>query len=367
MSEKKLIKDRINNLIKRNLVLKKKLNYNLNKKLLDNINSKLEQPNIWHNTRYAQSLNKKSTTLTSTVLNIDNLSSSIEELSYLFDLAIEFNDIETMNEVINEINQLDNKIELLEYKSMFSYPNDHYDCYLDIQSGSGGIESQDWAGMLMRMYLRWAGNKGFKTEMIAESVGDIAGIKSATVKIIGKYAFGWLRTESGIHRLVRKSPFDSGGKRHTSFSSVFIYPDINKDINIEFNLSELRIDVYRASGAGGQHVNRTESAVRITHIPTGIVTQCQTDRSQHKNKEQAIKQMKAKLYALEQKKMADKKKIIEEKKSDIGWGRQIRSYVLDDSRVKDLRTGITTSNVQWVLDGNIDIFIEASLKSEKIR
>jgi len=276
---------------------------------------------------------------------------------------VEADDEETFEETIAELDVLTTKLELLEFRRMFSGEYDSADCYLDIQAGSGGTEAQDWASMLLRMYLRWAESKGFKTEVIEESDGDVAGLKSATIKIIGDYAFGWLRTETGVHRLVRKSPFDSGGRRHTSFSSVFIYPEVDDDIDIEINPADLRIDVYRASGAGGQHVNKTESAVRITHMPTNIVVQCQNDRSQHKNKDQAMKQLKAKLYEYEmQKKNADKQQM-EDNKSDIGWGSQIRSYVLDDSRIKDLRTSVETRNTQAVLDGDLDKFIEASLKA----
>ncbi|BEM88880.1 peptide chain release factor 2 [Serratia marcescens] len=276
---------------------------------------------------------------------------------------MEADDEETFNEAVAELDQLIAKLELLEFRRMFSGEYDSADCYLDIQAGSGGTEAQDWASMLLRMYLRWAEAKGFKTEVIEESDGDVAGLKSATIKIIGDYAFGWLRTETGVHRLVRKSPFDSGGRRHTSFSSVFIYPEVDDDIDIDINPADLRIDVYRASGAGGQHVNKTESAVRITHLPTNIVVQCQNDRSQHKNKDQAFKQLRAKLYEFEmQKKNADKQ-AMEDNKSDIGWGSQIRSYVLDDSRIKDLRTNVETRNTQAVLDGDLDKFIEASLKA----
>ncbi len=276
---------------------------------------------------------------------------------------MEADDEETFNEAVIELDQLSAKLEQLEFRRMFSGEYDSADCYLDIQAGSGGTEAQDWASMLLRMYLRWAEAKGFKTEVIEESDGDVAGLKSATIKIIGDYAFGWLRTETGVHRLVRKSPFDSGGRRHTSFSSVFIYPEVEDDIDIEIDPADLRIDVYRASGAGGQHVNKTESAVRITHLPTNIVVQCQNDRSQHKNKDQAFKQLRAKLYEFEmQKKNADKQ-MMEDNKSDIGWGSQIRSYVLDDSRIKDLRTNVETRNTQAVLDGDLDKFIEASLKA----
>ena len=246
---------------------------------------------------------------------------------------------------------------------MFSGPNDANDGYLDIQSGSGGTEAQDWANMLLRMYLRWGEAHGFKTELIELSDGDVAGIKSATIRFGGEYAFGWLRTETGVHRLVRKSPFDSGSRRHTSFASAFAYPEVSDDIEIEINPADLRIDTYRASGAGGQHVNRTDSAVRITHLPTNIVVQCQNDRSQHKNKDQAFKQLKAKLYEYELQKQNAEKQALEDGKSDIGWGSQIRSYVLDDSRIKDLRTGVETRNTQAVLDGDLDKFIEASLKS----
>jgi len=271
--------------------------------------------------------------------------------------------LELANEAVAELDTLMGKLDQLEFRRMFSGEYDSANCYLDIQAGSGGTEAQDWASMLLRMYLRWAESKGFATEIIEESDGDVAGTKSATIKISGDYAFGWLRTETGVHRLVRKSPFDSGGRRHTSFSSVFVYPEVDDDIDIEINPADLRIDVYRASGAGGQHVNKTESAVRITHLPTNIVVQCQNDRSQHKNKDQAMKQLRAKLYEYEmQKKNADKQQL-EDSKSDIGWGSQIRSYVLDDSRIKDLRTGVETRNTQAVLDGDLDKFIEASLKA----
>ncbi len=251
----------------------------------------------------------------------------------------------------------------LEFRRMFAGEMDPNNAFVDIQSGSGGTEAQDWAEMLLRMYLRWGERRGFKTELMEVSPGEVAGIKSATIKFDGDYAFGWLRTEIGVHRLVRKSPFDSGNRRHTSFASVFVSPEIDDSIEIDINPADLRIDVYRASGAGGQHVNRTESAVRITHLPTNTVTQCQNDRSQHKNKDQAMKQLKAKLYELEMQKRQATQQALEETKSDIGWGSQIRSYVLDQSRIKDLRTGVETANTQAVLDGNLDPFIEASLKS----
>ncbi len=297
------------------------------------------------------------------MLTIQQLERQLADVNGLLDLAVEENDEATFNEVLAELKAVENNLTQLEFRRMFSGEYDSANCYLDLQAGSGGTEAQDWANMLLRMYLRWADAKGFQTEIIDSSDGDVAGLKSATIKIIGDYAFGWLRTETGVHRLVRKSPFDSGGRRHTSFSSAFVYPEIDDKVNIEINPADLRIDVYRASGAGGQHVNKTESAVRITHIPTNIVTQCQNDRSQHKNKDQAMQQLKAKLYEFEmQKKNADKQ-LQEDNKSDIGWGSQIRSYVLDDARIKDLRTNVETRNTQAVLDGDLDKFIEASLKA----
>ncbi len=294
---------------------------------------------------------------------INQIKQVLEDISSLLELAEEEENEEIFNYTISEVDALEYKIAKLRFQRIFSGEYDSSDCYLDIQSGSGGIEAQDWASILLRMYLRWAESKGFKTEVIEESKGEVAGLKSATIKIIGDYAFGWLRTETGVHRLVRKSPFNSGGRRHTSFSSAFVYPEVDKDIDIEINQADLRIDVYRSSGAGGQHVNRTESAVRITHIPTNTVTQCQNSRSQHKNKDQAIKQLKAKLYNFEMQKKKFEKRAMEDKKSDIAWGNQIRSYILDDSRIKDLRTGVETRNIQAVLDGDLNRFIEASLKA----
>jgi peptide chain release factor 2 len=278
-------------------------------------------------------------------------------------MAVEEDDEETVDTVAADLEQYEAKVAGLEFQRMFSGEMDANNAFLDIQSGSGGTEAQDWASIIERMYLRWGEAKGFKTELIEESPGDVAGIKSATIKFEGPYAFGWLRTETGVHRLVRKSPFDSGNRRHTSFASVFVSPEIDDDIEIDINPADLRIDVYRASGAGGQHVNRTESAVRITHNPTNTVVQCQSDRSQHKNKDTAMKQLKAKLYELEMLKRNEGQQAVEDSKSDIGWGSQIRSYVLDQSRIKDLRTNVETGNTQAVLDGALDQFIEASLKS----
>ena len=277
-------------------------------------------------------------------------------------MAVDEDDEDTVNEVVADLEGFEKIVAGLEFRRMFSGEMDINSAYLDIQSGAGGTEAQDWSEMILRMYLRWAEARGFKAEVIEASAGEVAGIKSATVHVVGEYAYGWLRTETGVHRLVRKSPFDSGARRHTSFSSVFVSPEVDDDIEIEIDPSDLRIDVYRASGAGGQHVNRTESAVRITHLPTNTVVQCQNDRSQHKNKAQAMNQLKAKLYELEMHERRAAASIVEDSKADVGWGSQIRNYVLDQSRIKDLRTGIETGNTQAVLDGGLDSFIEASLK-----
>jgi peptide chain release factor 2 len=296
------------------------------------------------------------------VLVLQRLSSGLADADELLELAADENDEETVAELVNDLDQHEQQIDSLEFRRMFSGELDANNAFLDIQSGAGGTEAQDWAEMLLRMYLRWAEAHEFDSEIIEASAGEVAGLKSATVRICGEYAYGWLRTETGVHRLVRKSPFDSGNRRHTSFASVFVSPEVDDDIDIEIDPSDLRIDVYRASGAGGQHVNRTESAVRITHLPTNIVVQCQNDRSQHKNKATAMKQLKAKLYELELQNRRAKASEVEDSKADVGWGSQIRSYVLDQSRIKDLRTGVETGNTQAVLDGSLDSFIEASLK-----
>ena len=296
------------------------------------------------------------------VLTIDNLVAGIGDTQDLLDMVVEENDAEALQEVNSEIDSLNGQLEQLEFRRMFSGKMDPNHAFLDIQSGSGGTEAQDWAEMLLRMYLRWGESKGFKTELIEASAGDVAGIKSATIQFQGEYAFGWLRTETGVHRLVRKSPFDSGSRRHTSFASVFVSPEVDDNIEVEINPADVRTDTYRASGAGGQHVNKTDSAVRLTHEPSGVVAQCQSERSQHQNRDKAWKMLKAKLYELEIQKLNEEKQEVEDSKADIGWGSQIRSYVLDDQRIKDLRTGVQTSNCQNVLDGDIDRFIEASLK-----
>ncbi len=293
---------------------------------------------------------------------LDQLTTGLADADELLAMAVEEDDEDTVNEVISDLDNHEKIVAGLEFRRMFSGEMDTNNAYLDIQSGAGGTEAQDWSEMILRMYLRWAEARGFKADVIEASAGEVAGIKSATVHIVGEYAYGWLRTETGVHRLVRKSPFDSGARRHTSFASVFVSPEVDDNIEIEVDPSDLRIDVYRASGAGGQHVNRTESAVRITHLPTNTVVQCQNDRSQHKNKATAMKQLKAKLYELEMQERRAAASIVEDSKADVGWGSQIRNYVLDQSRIKDLRTGVETGNTQAVLDGGLDAFIEASLK-----
>lgn len=337
--------------------------YDVKVERLEEVLRELENPEVWNNPKYAQTLGKEKVFLEQVVHTISTLEQGSQDVEGLVQLALEAEDQETFDEAQQELEGLIVLLEKLEFRRMFSGPNDTNDGYIDIQSGSGGTEAQDWANMLLRMYLRWGEAQGFKTELIEVSDGDVAGIKSATIRFVGEYAYGWLRTETGVHRLVRKSPFDSGSRRHTSFASAFAYPEVDDDIDIEINPAELRIDTYRASGAGGQHVNRTDSAVRITHLPSNTVVQCQNDRSQHKNKDQAMKQLKAKLHELEVKKQNEEKQTMEDNKSDIGWGSQIRSYVLDDSRIKDLRTGVESHNTQAVLDGDLNKFIIASLKS----
>ena len=317
---------------------------------------------MWNEPDRAQALGQERARLEQIVVVLDELTSGLHDAGELLDLAVEEDDSATVDEDVADLGAFEKRLASLEFRRMFSGEMDPNNAYVDIQSGAGGTEAQDWAEMILRMYLRWAEAHGFKAEVIEASAGEVAGIKSATVHVIGDYAYGWLRTETGVHRLVRKSPFDSGNRRHTSFASVFVSPEVDDDIDIEIDPSDLRIDVYRASGAGGQHVNRTESAVRITHLPTNIVVQCQNDRSQHKNKAQAMNQLKAKLYELELQNRRAEASVVEETKADVGWGSQIRSYVLDQSRIKDLRTGVETGNTQAVLDGGLDNFIEASLK-----
>ncbi len=318
---------------------------------------------MWSEPDRAQALGRERAALETVVFTLVELRDGLTDARDLLEMALEEEDEETVDALVADLQAFDVQVADLEFRRMFSGEMDANNAFVDIQAGSGGTEAQDWSEMLLRMYLRWGEHRGFKTELMEVSAGDVAGIKSATIRFVGDYAFGWLRTEIGVHRLVRKSPFDSGNRRHTSFAALFVSPEVDDTIEIDINPADLRIDVYRASGAGGQHVNKTESAVRITHNPTGVVVQCQNDRSQHKNKDQAMKQLKAKLYELEMQKRSEGQQALEKTKSDIGWGSQIRSYVLDQSRIKDLRTGVETGNTQAVLDGGLDLFIEASLKS----
>ena len=322
----------------------------------------LAEPSVWDDPEKAQALGRERASLETVVSTIETLDAGCDDASDLLDLAVEENDQDTANAVEQDLAGLEAALEKLEFRRMFSGETDENNAYLDIQAGSGGTEAQDWAEMLLRMYLRWGEDKGFKTTLVEASAGEVAGLKSATIQFEGEYAFGWLRTETGVHRLVRKSPFDSGGRRHTSFASVFVSPEIDDNIEIDINPADLRVDTYRSSGAGGQHVNTTDSAVRITHEPSGIVTSCQTERSQHQNRDNAMKQLRAKLFEMEMLKRSAEKQALEDSKADIGWGSQIRSYVLDDARIKDLRTGVETRNTQSVLDGALDPFIQASLK-----
>ena len=337
--------------------------YELKRERLEEVSRELEDPEIWNDPERAQTLGRERAKLEAVVYTIQDMDSGLNDANELLYLAADEQDQATVNAVAVDLEKFEEKVAALEFRRMFAGEMDDHNAFLDVQAGSGGTEAQDWADMLLRMYLRWGERRGFKAELIEVSAGEVAGIKSATVKFEGEYAFGWLRTETGVHRLVRKSPFDSGNRRHTSFAAVFVSPEVDDDIDIVIDPGELRIDVYRASGAGGQPVNRTESAVRITHLPTGVVTQCQNDRSQHKNKDMAMKQLKAKLYELEMQKRRSDQQQVEDSKADIGWGSQIRSYVLDQSRIKDLRTSVETGNTQAVLDGDLDRFIEASLKS----
>ncbi|MCH7821598.1 MAG: peptide chain release factor 2 [Proteobacteria bacterium] len=356
------IKQTIVDLAERTTALRGYLDYDGKAERLTEVQRELEQPDVWNKPERAQALGQERAQLDLIVDVIDKLTSGLDDAEQLLTLAIDEDDSDTVDEVVADLKDLEQQLAGLEFRRMFSGEMDGNNAYLDIQSGAGGTEAQDWAEMILRMYLRWAEAHGFKTDVIEASAGEVAGIKSATVHVVGEYAYGWLRTETGVHRLVRKSPFDAGNRRHTSFASVFVAPEVDDDIDIEMNPSDLRIDVYRASGAGGQHVNRTESAVRITHLPTNIVVQCQNDRSQHKNKASAMSQLKAKLYEFEMQKRRAEASIVEANKADVGWGSQIRSYVLDQSRIKDLRTGVETGNTQAVLDGGLDEFIEASLK-----
>ncbi|WP_323844782.1 peptide chain release factor 2 [Microbulbifer magnicolonia] len=355
--------NQLKDLEERTDVLRGYLDYASKKERLTEVELELAEPSVWDDPSRAQELGRERSSLEAVVTTIENLDSGISDCRELLEMAVEENDEDSVSEVSAEIDNLQQQLGLLEFRRMFAGENDPNNAYLDIQAGSGGTEAQDWAEILLRMYLRWGEAHGFKTTLEEVSAGEVAGIKSATIHFAGDHAFGWLRTETGVHRLVRKSPFDSGNRRHTSFSSVFVSPEIDDNIEIAVDKSQVREDTYRASGAGGQHVNKTDSAVRLTHIESGIVVACQSERSQHQNRDKAWKMLRAKLYEQEMLKRNAEKQAMEESKSDIGWGSQIRSYVLDDQRIKDLRTGVQTSNCQSVLDGDLDQFIEASLKA----
>ena len=322
----------------------------------------LEDPNIWNDAKRAQELGREKKSLEGVVLALGTIHQNLTDTKDLFDMAREENDDDTLNAVSTDIDGLEKEIAAMEFRRMFNNPQDPNPCFIEIQAGAGGTEAQDWASMLLRMYIRYGERKGFNVEVLEESEGDVAGIKSATLRLSGDYCYGMLRTETGVHRLVRKSPFDSNARRHTSFCSVFIYPEVDDSIEIEINPADVRTDTYRASGAGGQHINKTDSAVRLTHVPTNIVVQCQNDRSQHRNRDEAWKMLRARLYEFELRKRQAEQQKLEDAKSDIGWGHQIRSYVLDQSRIKDLRTNVEVGNTQGVLDGDLDQFIEESLK-----
>jgi peptide chain release factor 2 len=330
---------------------------------LEEVSRELEDPAIWNAPDKAQALGRERSALDKVVSGIRTLSESLDDARDLLELAEGEGDEDTANAVVADVDRYQQAVDALEFQRMFSGKMDAAPAFVDIQAGAGGTEAQDWAEMLLRMYLRWCESRGWKTELMEVSAGDVAGIKSATFRVEGDYAYGWLKTETGVHRLVRKSPFDSDNRRHTSFTSVFVSPEVDDNIDIEINPADLKTDVYRSSGAGGQHVNKTESAVRITHLPSGIVVACQTERSQHSNRDRAMKMLAAKLYELEIQKRNAERDIVEAGKSDIGWGSQIRNYVLDQSRIKDLRTGIERSDTQKVLDGDLDEFVAASLKS----
>jgi len=326
------------------------------------VSRELEDPNVWNDAKRAQDLGKEKKALEDVVVRLSDVGNALRDAEDLFALAREEDDADTLAAVEGDVQKIEATVADMEFRRMFADPLDPANCFVVIQAGSGGTEAQDWAQMLERMYIRYGERRGFTVEILEQSDGDVAGIKSASLKVSGEYAYGYLRTETGVHRLVRKSPFDSNARRHTSFAGVSVYPEVDDSIEIEINPADLRIDTYRASGAGGQHINKTDSAVRITHLPTNIVVQCQNDRSQHRNRAEAFAMLKSKLYELELRKRNEAKQAVEDAKTDIGWGHQIRSYVLDQSRIKDLRTNVETGNTQAVLDGDLDPFIEASLK-----
>ncbi|MDP1524839.1 MAG: peptide chain release factor 2 [Rhodocyclaceae bacterium] len=342
--------------------LRRYLDFDAKSEKLAELNQLMEDPGIWNDAERAQALGKEKKSLEAVVLTLEGVKNALADARDFFAMAKEEDDEDTMVSVETDLAGVEAKVADLEFRRMFANPADPNNCFIDIQAGAGGTEACDWASMLLRQYLKYCERKGFKTELLEQTDGDVAGIRSATIKVEGDYAYGFLRTETGVHRLVRKSPFDSSGGRHTSFASLYVYPEIDDSIEVDINPADLRVDTFRASGAGGQHINKTDSAIRITHNPTGIVVQCQNDRSQHKNRAEAMKMLKARLYELELRKRQAEADKLEATKTDVGWGHQIRSYVLDNSRIKDLRTNVEISNTQKVLDGDLDPFIEASLK-----
>ncbi len=329
---------------------------------LEQVNAELEDPNVWNDPKRAQDLGREKKSLEAIVLTLSKIDTDLADARDLFEMAREEQDEDTLLAIETDTEALKKLVEGMEFRRMFSNPMDPNNCFIDIQAGAGGTEAQDWASMLLRQYLRYCERKGFKVEILEQSDGEVAGIKTATLKVEGDYAYGFLRTETGVHRLVRKSPFDSANGRHTSFSSIFVYPEVDESIDIEINPADVRVDTYRASGAGGQHINKTDSAVRLTHAPSGIVVQCQNDRSQHRNRAEAWEMLKSRLYEQELRKRMSEQQKLEDSKTDVGWGHQIRSYVLDQSRIKDLRTNYEVGNTKAVLDGDLDEFIAASLK-----
>ncbi|MGZ5662289.1 MAG: peptide chain release factor 2 [Usitatibacter sp.] len=357
-----VIQNSLQDLAARSAELRRYLDYDAKKSRLIEVARTLEDPNIWADAKRAQDLGKERRSLEDTVGTIEKIDAGLKDSGELFALARGEGDDDTLEAIATDVQGVEKLVADLEFRRMFNDPMDPNNCFVDINAGQGGTEAQDWTAMLLRMYLKYCDRKGFKTELLDESAGEVAGLKSASIKVVGPYAYGHLRTENGIHRLVRKSPFDSNARRHTSFAAVFVYPEVDETIEIDINPADLRIDTYRTSGAGGQHVNKTDSAVRITHLPTNIVVSSQNDRSQHRNRAEAFAMLKSKLYELELRKKTEKKQAMEDAKTDIGWGHQIRSYVLDQSRIKDLRTNVEVGNTQSVLDGDLDQFISASLK-----
>ncbi|MFZ6644098.1 peptide chain release factor 2 [Undibacterium sp. TJN25] len=352
----------LSDLTGREAELRRYLDFDVKSEKLEQVNAELEDPTVWNDPKRAQDLGKEKKSLEAIVFTLTKIDTDLGDARDLFAMAREENDEDTLEAIEQDADGLKGLVEGMEFRRMFNNPMDPNNCFIDIQAGAGGTEAQDWASMLLRQYLRYCERKGFKVEILEQSDGEVAGIKTATLKVEGEYAYGFLRTETGVHRLVRKSPFDSANGRHTSFSSLFVYPEVDESFDIDINPADVRVDTYRASGAGGQHINKTDSAVRLTHGPSGIVVQCQNDRSQHRNRAEAWEMLKAKLFELELRKRMSEKQSLEDTKTDVGWGHQIRSYVLDQSRIKDLRTGFETGNTKAVLDGDLDEFIGASLK-----